>query len=488
MKKQQRIIVIAAIALVAVVAAYFIISALLPKPEEEEDSKLYVHRKQRGYYNLVKVDYPGDDGYTYVIAAYTGDEGLEYTFADNGIYDGYRYSQTMMATALDKLIAIEANEVVQTGVSADDLSKYGLDAENAVRVNGQRINAEGDTEASMVYLIGGYNTVTSTYYVMMEGEEKVYSAASASVVTFVNGAKYFRSTDIIPTIGEDYSNLSSITWTKPQADGGETIRLELIDPDEETVEGELIYTTCRMTAPYTAYVNDEILFDYITGPIISAMVLQVVTDDPTDEQLESYGLLDPYIYTLESTNKKITLKVGTVGGSSTRYVMPEGENSVYLLMANMDGLALKPEDFRSNLVWLHNIRDVSKIDFTTPSGQYEYLIDDTTDNTTGTGAFVGVLNGKYIKDEDLGRDLFISAISLQYIDSDATAIAETTPSYVIKVTYRSGYNASISLYKVNSRQYAVVFGDGLPGDELTCVGVASVRNIDTQIQLVLNEK
>lgn len=485
MKKQRKLLIVAAIVLVALTAAYFVVSALLPEKPEEEKPALYINKKDTGYYNLVTVEDPDLD-YKFAIGAYVVGENTNYLFADNGVYDGYKYSQGMLETVFTKMCALQADSIVEDAVADDQLGKYGLDEANAVKVTAKR-TSDDTTEDSFVYLIGDYNSVSSTYYVKRADSQTIYSAKAISVTAFTGGALYFRDVDIIPSVEQDYSNLMGLSWKKPASAGGEEIVLEVIDQSVEE-EGKVLYTVCHMTSPFTAYADDDVLYDSIISPLFTSVVMSVVKDNPTDEELAAYGLDDPYYLTIETTTKKVTFKISNIGGSSARYLMIEGENSVYYMTGDMSGLAVSALDLRSSLVWLHDIKNVTKLNYSIPSGEYEYLVDDTYNSDDNTGSFVGVLNGKYVKDEKLGRGLFRVTISLTYTDAEVTGLLESTPAYSISVTYKSGYSDRISLYKVNSRQYAVVFGDDDPQKATSCVGITTVREIDKFIEDILAEQ
>ena len=143
-------------------------------------------------------------------------------------------------------------------------------------------------------------------------------------------------------------------------------------------------------------------------------------------------------------------------------------------------------DLRSNLVWLHSIKDVTSVELNLPEGRFQLDVDDTTSDDGSSGTFIAALNGKALS-EDNGRRLYTSIISVQYDNLLAGEAIESTPSYSFKVTYRSGFTETVRFYKATSRQYIVCLGDdAMPEASNFCANITYLRKISENVQTILN--
>lgn len=477
MKKQKKTIVAAAVIVAVLAASYFIISALLP-PKPEEQVSVYVQNVDKNTYRLLTVANPKNK-YVYVILKAADDDGNTiYLFADDGIDDEYDYSQDLLRLAFDKISALEALHVVDE--APDNYAKFGLDEDNATRVT---CAPADETKPSVVILIGDYSEVADGYYSQVEGQPTVYLINRAVAESFISGSLQYRNTQILPQMQEDYMNIKAIEYQSPK---GESARFERVANLEDSGDKEY-FSLFLMTEPYSAMTNDTELWDTTIAPLYSTLPLMVVQNRPTQEDLVKYGLDNPYIITYHLTDgESHTFRVGTVGDTTGRYVMKDGIDSVYYFSGDMSGIDSTVVELRGRMVWLHDIKKVSKLEIATPKGSYSILIDDTVNTDDHTGAFVAVFDGVYVSEEN-ARTLYRTTISAGYTDITADQLMETTPSYVFKVTYRTGKTSKVSFYKVNARNYAVRLED-TPLEEIGfCVNVTDLREVDNALNVLLME-
>ena len=485
MKKQLKTLIFGILIVAILAVAYFVVESLLPK-EEEEDDKLYILNQPHDKMFTVLVEYPETlmDGYRYVIGKLPqADSTVVYLYQDNGVYDHFDYSQSLMDDAFNRLMKLEAIELVYE--STDDLAQFGLDEEHAVKVTAnpfETLAAEDPTLVPVTLLVGNYNNLAGAYYAKLADRPEVYLISSLNANTWISGATRYRALDILPSFGTYYDNLKTITLTTP---GAEPIVMTHNESFTTDKEGEILYTTFTMQEPYVAYVSDTVVAEKLLDQLTSLMIMEVVEDNPED--LTKYLLDDEHATTvsLETADGKTTTLHFGVNGSGTVYIRVDGIDSVYFATGDTDFPLLTPTDLRSNLVWLHDIKNVAKIDMVLPNGEYELVIDDTVDATAGTGTFVAALNGKAVG-EDNARRLYTSIISIQYDDLMAGEAIESTPSYSFRVTYKSGYTQLVRFFKATSRQYIVCLGeDTVPGESNFCANITFLRAVTENIDTIL---
>ena len=166
--------------------------------------------------------------------------------------------------------------------------------------------------------------------------------------------------------------------------------------------------------------------------------------------------------------------------------MVEGIDSVYAAYGDISFGDLTAMDLRSSLVWLHNIKDVTKVEMSLPNGDYVLDVDDTVNADDGSGTFVAALNGTALS-EDNGRRLYTSIISIQYDNIIAGEAIENEPSYTFKITYRSGFTETLRFYKATSRQYIVCLGEDTQPEETNfCANITYLRKVAENIDTIRN--
>lgn len=485
MKKQLKTLILCLVIVAVLAAAYFIVSALIPKDETETDS-LHVISGEADPMFAVKVEFPAskNDGYRYIIGKVPQpDETVLYVFQDNGVYDGYAYSQSLMEEAFTRMMSLEASELVYN--EAENLAEFGLDDENAVRVTITPFEAlaeKDETLRPITLLIGSYNSVSDGYYAKRADQSAIYLISTLTANTYLDGANRYRSLDIIPSFGTYYDSIKTVTL---HAKNGEKIVLERHESFESDEEGVIIYTTFRMTEPYRAYVSDTVVSEDFLDQLTSLMVMQVVENNPKD--LAMYNLDDEHAITVDFVMRdgtETTLHFGVSG--SMVYIRVDGIDSVYAAYGEISFGDLTAMDLRSNLVWLHSIKDVTSVELNLPEGRFQLDVDDTTSDDGSSGTFIAALNGKALS-EDNGRRLYTSIISIQYDNLLAGEAIESTPSYSFKVTYRSGFTETVRFYKATSRQYIVCLGDdAMPEASNFCANITYLRKISENVQTILN--
>ncbi|HHX72882.1 MAG TPA: DUF4340 domain-containing protein, partial [Clostridiales bacterium] len=291
MKKQIKTLVVMGIVAAVLLGAWGILSLLMPKEEDPEAGKTYLIKENAGDYAVITVEYPEDflkdhaEGYKYLIGQkpLTDGSGLVYEFNDNGVDDDYAYSQSLMNSTFTTLTALEYVEIVEE--DAPNVEKYGLTADKAARIT--LIPYDSEKTSRKVLLLGSKYELDDYYYVMLEGENTVYTCKSSAVNIFLGGSKSLRDLNLIPSLGENFINLKNIRMERPD---GSVISFERLS-SEELQEMSEIYSSYRLLEPYAAYGNDTYISDGVLSPLSQVMAVEAVEDRVKD--LSGYGLDKP---------------------------------------------------------------------------------------------------------------------------------------------------------------------------------------------------
>lgn len=103
------------------------------------------------------------------------------------------------------------------------------------------------------------------------------------------------------------------------------------------------------------YNGDEEAIAAIVGRLEDMVVLEFVSDNPSDEDLKRFGLMEP-LWTIRTEGEEtLEIRVGSLDeGQTGYYVQLTGNPSVYLVgVASIDGLSVEPLDYRERRMELY---------------------------------------------------------------------------------------------------------------------------------------
>ena len=496
MKKQVKKIVFVGVVVVLLLAAWFILKKIIP--EKEKDKGIVVTDLKATDYSFVSIKGPDSD-YTFHIGKLEPSEenGLTeaaYYLYDGGVYDdekafGY-YEQAELAKAFDRTTQLSALALVDE--APEDYAEYGLDQAHATVV---MVSPYDDADAErFTLLIGSHNTVVSGegYYCQLAGSPEVYLISTLNAGTFLSGPAKFLSVDILPRFGEYYDEIKSIRITNR---AGDEILVKRFETYGDHGEGVVVYTSFYMEEPYSCYVSDSVLGEEMLDLISNTQVMQVVAMDPDEEQLKAYGFENGATLEFSLVSGDHTYRIGTPAGASSGvyYLMLDDYKNVYMAYGTATFVDITAVKMRSGLAWIHGITNVEQLDITTPTGSYTLFLDDTRDNASGTGTWVGQIRDnstgvQTILSESNGRALYGDCIGTTYDDlmvDEEHPIAEETPSYVLKVKYKnSDFTSTVRFYRVTSRQYAVLFDDADFSQAGFTVNVGKLKEISEDLSVI----
>lgn len=337
MKRGKKLILLLAILLVAV-GGYLVVSKIAAN-QDKEDEGIIAFAIDSADVTKISWTYLDND----ISLIYDrSNEKWRYE-AD----DSFPVDETYPKNMLTKLASVTADRKL---TDVTDFSEYGLDDPTVVI---SIVDSHGGTTK---FTIGDQNASTSNYYMRINDESNVYLVGETFLQAFSYKLYDIVAMDEIPYI----SSPSQITVQT----GDKTNTLVKLDEDER-----LKYTYTSRYAWY--YKQSESNFKPIDGDMaedvitaIAGLAWKSCADyNATDEELETYGLKNPYAtvtanYTntsssdggTQETPSTFTLMIGNKTEDSYYAKLPDS-NMVYLITSdvvdtymNTDYSALKPKD------------------------------------------------------------------------------------------------------------------------------------------------
>ena len=317
-----------------------------------------------------------------------------------------------------------------------DLSVYGL--HDPVRValtdsSGKRV----------VYLLGDLTPSRGSYYLMEDGDPKVYSISSYTGEDMLLTLDKFRDRYIFPSI--DLNAVMEI-----HLENGDT-RIDII-PKPQSTPPHLSsgFTSLIITSPYklTRGVDSQAL-DTLLTPLKNLEVAEFVEDHPAS--LSPYGLDRPAKLSMVTTEGKLDLLIGNqIGGYN--FAKLSGAPGVFVLSGLDTVINVKPFSIIDKFPLLVNI---DYVDHLTVSGGERPLRADFQ-GTKDEGVFF--LDGK--KAEEKSFKTWYQAVIGLLSDAEIPGPAEAPErTGVITIEYHlntpPGGRASITLTPYNRDFYAL---------------------------------
>lgn len=364
--------------------------------------------------------------------------------------------------------------------NADDLSlaEYGLDAPSVTVTTVLKDGTEN------TYSVGNESPL-SGYYVLYNG--KVY-VASISSNLFKTSLDFVTTTvlTITPPESEDSSTTASNEYTAFTFSGTNFPQEVKIAPQSK------LTSSFKLTTPYEVDANATTLTN-ITTSVESLTASSVAAVNPTDEELEKYGLKDPKVRMSFTVNgNSYTLLSGNVENSN-QYVMLEGVNVVYVF--GQDSISSWADatlfTVRDSFVWLQLITDVDKLTVETPDKTDVFTLSrteneesSTEDNTVYDYTVKGT-DGQDITYQDVFTSYYQTIIGIQLLNETTETTASGDP--MLRVTYEfyeGGTPKVVEFYSIGNRRCLVKVDDQV-------VGVVSENVVQTVIDntaIVLQNK
>ena len=363
------------------------------------------------------------------------------------------------------------------------LEDYGLKEPQAT-VTTTLTDGEQET-----YSIGNEGPI-SGYYVQYDG--KVYVA---SVNTGLFGTKL------------DFINTTVLTITPPSDENSESSSSEEATneftlftfsgtnfPQEVKVvpQPDSLLSSYKLTSPYTVDANSS-TFTSITEGVAALTATEAVAINPTDEELEEYGLKDPAVemnFTVNGTS--YTLLSGKLSGN-TRYGMLKGVDVIYAFDESTvkDWSNATLFSLRDTFVSLEMISDVSKLTVETPDKKDVFTLirteneESSTEDKIAYDYSVTGTDGQEITYQDIFTKYYQSIIGVQLLEETTEETAQGEPMLTVTYEYyESEPNRVVKFYSIGDRRCLAE----VDGQVIGVVTSQSVQNIIDNTEIVLQNK
>ncbi|MDD2214382.1 MAG: DUF4340 domain-containing protein [Oscillospiraceae bacterium] len=321
---------------------------------------------------------------------------------------------------------------------------------------------------------------TSTGYAMLQDGDRIVTLSNVGTLTVLS-ANDFTSKTIIPfklseidsfsyTRKSDQLDLAAYTY-EPEAEAGATPTPTPTPDASATTEDAETLAASRswmVTSPVSWEGGSDIntLLGELQGLSATEIVSQTI-DDPA-----AYGLDDPaYAFTLNHGDETVTVKLGDEKEVGIRYASVSGRNELFTIdTSSLTSLDISSMSLFDKFAVLVNIQDVSAINLTTPTAQYDMTVfhpsteekeaDDTLANHyTLNGQDADVLTSD---DDSYFRDLYRGLLSIMLDGLDPQATPKLSDAvYSLAITHRtdSSIVENVALVPRDESSY-YVFVDG----------------------------
>ncbi|HIS70082.1 MAG TPA: DUF4340 domain-containing protein [Candidatus Gallacutalibacter stercoravium] len=487
MNKKLRGIIIGCVAVVVLVAALIVLSNLPADSSEtaSEDAAastaaIYLNDKQAA--NVRKVEVTNETG-SYVVNV---TEESEYTI--DGL-DNAPLSDTSMQSFLSDIGSINAKALIDE--EGTDLNQYGLGQPRAT------VTVTYSDGSSNEVRIGNDAPASEGVYCMVDDDPKVYLFLTSKVDDLLLGAldmvdKTITNTGVVEpeestTSSGDDENANLTTLVKLTLGG--TSREEPIVVEPSTHPNS--YSLYDITSPNHRVTNSD-----ATGPLLTNLfgltAEEVITVNPTQEELEQYGLADPYS-TAEAIYPSETISlICSAPQDGYVYVMNRDKNVIYRMadeiidtssetrFSSLSWINAQYSDLLSHLVTTPYIGDLKSLTVSTADQSYTFdlsTVKDENDTDVTTAKYQG---------EELDIDIFkdfyqvvIAASNEGMLDEEV----EGEPVLTYRFEYTEGRDEDVVEFYSTSNLRALI---KLNGDGGTYCYQSYVDKAIADIQRLLN--
>ena len=384
---------------------------------------------------VTSIDVTNATGSYEVVRVTEGDDETNATFAIAG-WEDLSYTTTLY-TLPNNTSSMSASEIVVE--NSTELEKFGLDDETAAHVT---LHFEDGTDFS--FRIGNEASDGSNTYFATEDEDTVYLVSTSYLSNFQNAAIDFVSTTILeePESEDDYPIVNYLTIARGDWDYVFELDYDETADDEDYTGGTV--ATHVMTSPVPAYLSPDRSTDYVTG-MFGLSADSVAVPLPTEEDLEEYGLAEPYgtvtmdcddgnTYVLHFSEAVVETDADSGADVSFYYAYLEGVDVIYKVAGeDMIWATVEPTDVASKLVLATYVWDIGTLNVSIDGGDtFEFSAEGTDDEDT-----VVTLNGE-TTDTERYRQFYAFLLNTTAETIDFTSEPEGDPLAEIYVETQDG--------------------------------------------------
>lgn len=329
------------------------------------------------------------------------------------------------STVLDYVKVIPTLTVEDT---SEKKASFGLEKPAA---SATVTTTDGETKS---FYLGDATKGGNGYYFMVSDDNRIYTISNVLAENMKKSANSYRTTSLIDVTADDIKEITMTVY------GIGEVTVKRLD---EQID---VMTSWEMTKPFNLGVYDEKFGEYVISPLTSVSVSGFVSDNPTQEQLEKSGLVNPEnYYEVKTADADYKILIGN--NFDGNYIVKRSDlPSVYLVPAeSFTFLTADIFDYLNSYAYLPAREDFESITTTVDGVDYE-------------------LSQKNYSDKDK-RELFINGISVDNkvytegyksivgikIDGKAKNVPENpdVPEFSYTVNMADGTSETVSYVRMN---------------------------------------
>ena len=404
-----------------------------------------------------------DDDYSYKVLVSVDDGGIA-TYSLEGVDASVPLSTSKLKVIAKCGYLLSATKDLG---ETDALSEYGLD-------DPQLIVKTIFNDGTIFNYSVGDESPSGGYYIMPEGTNQLYTA-NLNANLFKNQLELVDTS--ILSVGDAEAiaaGTAANVYTYISISGQNYEEPITIDNDAENT-----FSVYQMTSPaqYAGSSCNENLMSSLCSALDSVSAESVAVIQPTEEDLEAYGLDDPVAMVhfrandennsedeeAEDTAEEHTLKAGTVTEDNLYPLMVDDIPVIYLVEKDTVDLwyDADPFSFRSSLILLPSITNVTSVSLQTATEEHTFTLSRTLneeESTEDEPSYDYSVVGS--DDQELTyttfQKFYQDVIGIQLLEESAEEVSGT-PYMTITYRYYEGGSDKIAFYTStdNSRQCIV---------------------------------
>jgi len=336
----------------------------------------------------------------------------------------------------------------------EDLSLYGLDDPVSVATATLK---DGKT---VTFYLGNKAPAGNAYYLMPEGEKKVYAVWLDHANNFNSSLSDVRERSFPEINGNEMRYFKIVRKGKP------TIEITYNESEEEPGTPAVGISLWQMVQPYSQPMS-------VDGADFNTDVLQVLPNfmishfiDDNPESLAKYGLEDPWgEFEIRDNQNSIHLYFGDEYEDDYVYFRMEGSNQVYTIGKHLlDFMDVNAFDWVVKFAFVARIDDVDKVIVEKDGVSHTLSMTRKTEKAENEGEEDQVITTYLLNGKDIGestfKSLFQKVIGL-IVDTEHQKELEEKP--VIKTTFylNKGKDREVHVnYVPYDDNFYAVFRDG----------------------------
>ncbi len=306
-------------------------------------------------------------------------------------------------------------------------------------------------------------------YIKRSDTKKVYLIGGSTTDMLMKSQLDYR--DI--TMYEKYESVEMIKKVTIERKGMDTITVARKENAEPITEENPTAPQYEITSPDNMDGDNNAVESKLFTPLIAIKAASHVEDYPKD--LGKYGLNNPTIVKFEDKyGDSHTLKIGRATDNGGNYIMCDDVPSVLLTEETVPFLNVKHTDFVMELLWLHNMQDVSEVKYTLSNGAAHTLKFARVGD-----AITAMYDGKAISNEN-AVNLYMHTIQFT-IQGAVGDVGYAAPECSISMILNDGTLTTMELMPMNERQYAVSIDGKKP---MYYVSIAQVKALSDAFEII----